>query len=132
MNKSVLLKPNIVVQALTVELRRKGLDYESETMTIVLKTDNQEIPVLEFHGIVMKEALFLAKVDESRLSQIFEIQDLLRIKSLLEEIYLQPIRQILVSVDSSDLDKYKSDLTESQERKQLLDRMAIELFGEVK
>ena len=94
MNKSVLLKPNIVVQALTVELRRKGLDYDSETMTIVLKTDNQEIPVLEFHGIVMKEALFLAKVDESRLSQIFEIQDLLRIKSLLEEIYLQPIRQI--------------------------------------
>lgn len=132
MNKSVLLKPNIVVQALTVELRRKGLDYDSETMTIVLKTDNQEIPVLEFHGIVMKEALFLAKVDEPRLSQIFEIQDLLRIKSLLEEIYLQPIRQILVSVDSSDLDKYKSDLTESQERKQLLDRMAIELFGKVK
>ena len=132
MNKSVLLKPNIVVQALTVELRRKGLDYDSETMTIVLKTDNQEIPVLEFHDIVMKDALFRAKVDESRLSQIFVILDLLRIKSLLEEIYLQPIRQILVAIDSSDLDKYKSDLTESQERKQLLDRMAIELFGKVK
>ena len=125
-------RPNDIVRAISAELRKKGIVYDKTLSSIFITSeDNESFEIMTLDCIIDGEALFAANRpgDENfEVGKYFSLQDVLRIRSLLEEIYEVPVDTLVAIESREELNEFKEDLQERVRTSDEIDAFLDEVF----
>lgn len=125
-------RPNEIVRAISAELRKKGIVYDKSLGTLFVKLEDGELfDIMTLDCIIDGEALFAANRPNDEnfdVDKYFSLQDVLRIRSLLEEIYEVPVDSLVAIESEEEFDEYKEDLQDRVRISNEIDLFLNEVF----
>ena len=125
-------RPNEIVRAISAELRKKGIVYDKSLGTLFVKLEDGELfDIMTLDCIIDGEALFAANRPDDEnfdVDKYFSLQDVLRIRSLLEEIYEVPVDSLVAIESKEEFDEYKEDLQDRVRISNEIDLFLNEVF----
>lgn len=117
------IKTNRVIESISDALREKGIIFDQSTASMLFKIYGDYKKILKLESIVDDTAIFLSSERLDNLQDLldeYSTQDVLRVKSLLEEIYERPIKSMQIFDELSELQEYKeTEIEEILQRKEL-------------
>lgn len=132
MKYTQIKRPNMIVRAISEELRKKGIVYDKSLATVFVTSNKQELfELMTLDCIIDKEALFLSrrsKDENFNAEEYFNLQDILRIRALLEETYEVPVESLVVISSEDELKSYKEVLQEQAKLAEEVDAFVKEVF----
>ena len=125
-------RPNEIVRAISAELRKKGIVYDKSLGMLFVKLEDGELfDIMTLDCIIDGEALFAANRPDDEnfdVDKYFSLQDVLRIRSLLEEIYEVPVDSLVAIESKEEFDEYKEDLQDRVRISNEIDLFLSEVF----
>lgn len=125
-------RPNEIVRAISAELRKKGIVYDKSLGMLFVKLEDGELfDIMTLDCIIDGEALFAANRPDDEnfdVDKYFSLQDVLRIRSLLEEIYEVPVDSLVAIESKEEFDEYKEDLQDRVRISNEIDLFLNEVF----
>lgn len=125
-------RPNDIVRAISAELRKKGIVYDKTLSSIFITSeDNEPFEIMTLDCIIDGEALFAANRPDDEnfeVGKYFSLQDVLRIRSLLEEIYEVPVDTLVAIESREELNEFKEVLQERVRTSDEIDAFLEEVF----
>ena len=125
-------RPNEIVRAISAELRKKGIVYDKSLGTLFVKLEDGELfDIMTLDCIIDGEALFAANRPNDEnfdVDKYFSLQDVLRIRSLLEEIYEVPVDSLVAIESEEEFGEYKEDLQDRVRISNEIDLFLNEVF----
>lgn len=125
-------RPNEIVRAISAELRKKGIIYDKTLSSIFITVEDCEpFEIMTLDCIIDGEALFAANRPDDEnfeVGKYFSLQDVLRIRSLLEEIYEVPVDTLVAIESREELNEFKEALQERVRTSDEIDAFLDEVF----
>ena len=125
-------RPNEIVRAISDELRKKGIVYDKTLSSIFITVEGcKTFEIMTLDCIIDGEALFAANRPDDEnfeVGKYFSLQDVLRIRSLLEEIYEVPVDTLVAIESREELNEFKEALQERVRTSDEIDAFLDEVF----